>query len=201
MCDGVAAYRTSLCQSPAIWSRIRAISSPGTTTNTGDKSKRRRFVGLIYKLTKFAARACRPEAEQWSHKADKLTARSVNAQAAEVSHTTRKPGARTQRRPPQITRYIGQNALVMIRPLTTSRTVSLGWRAHATAPQTGCAPSGTFHLIGSFQPVREDSTRSEGVESSRSGVTPHPSQASSRSRPTMTHPVLAGDALSTINCA
>ena len=78
MCDGVAAYRTSLCQSPAIWSRIRAISSPGTATNTSDKSKRRQFVGLIYNLTKFVTRACRPEAEQWSHKADKLTARSAN---------------------------------------------------------------------------------------------------------------------------
>ena len=78
MCDGVAAYRTSLCQSPAIWSRIKAISSPGTATNTSDKSKRRQFVGLIYKLTKFVTRACRPEAEQWSRKADKLTSRSAN---------------------------------------------------------------------------------------------------------------------------
>ena len=182
MCDDVAAYRTSLCQSPAIWSRIRAISSPGTATNTSDKSKRRRFVGLIYKLTKFAARACRPEAEQWSHKADKLTARSVNAQAAEVSHTTRKPGARTQRRPPHNRRGIGQNALVVVWRLTTSRTASLGECARAATPQMGCSPSGTLHLIGSIQPVREDSTRSEGVESFRSGVTPHRQQAPSRSR-------------------
>ena len=47
-------------------------------------------------------------------------------------------------------------------------------------------PSGGFHLIGRIQPVREDSTRSEGVESSRSGVTPHRPQAPSRSRPPMT---------------
>ena len=37
-----------------------------------------------------------------------------------------------------------------------------------------------FNLIGNSQPVREDSTRSEGVESSRSGVTPHRQQACTR---------------------
>jgi len=57
------------------------------------------------------------------------------------------------------------------------------------------APSGRFHLIGSIQPVREDSTRSEGVESSRSGGTTHRQQASSRSWPLVTSPVIAGDAL------
>ena len=81
MCDGVAAYRTSLCQSPAIWSRIREISSSGTTTNTSDKSIHRRFVELIYKLTKFAARACRPMSEQPSQNTDKLTSRSANGRA------------------------------------------------------------------------------------------------------------------------
>ena len=63
------------------------------------------------------------------------------------------------------------------------------------APQTGCAPGRRFHLIGSIQPVREDSTRSEEIESSRSGVTPHQAQASSRSWPLVTSPVIAGDAL------
>ena len=56
-------------------------------------------------------------------------------------------------------------------------------------------PGRRFHLIGSIQPVREDSTRSEEVESSRSGVTPHQAQASSRSWPLMTFPVIAGDTL------
>ena len=64
-----------------------------------------------------------------------------------------------------------------------------------TAPQTGCAPARRIHLIGSIQAVREDSTRSEGVESYRSGVTPHQTQASSRSWPLVTSPVIAGDAL------
>ena len=78
MCDDVAAYRTSLCQSPAIWSRIRAISSSGTTTNTSDKSKPGQFVGLIYKLTKIVTRACRPTSEQPTQNGDKLTNRSAN---------------------------------------------------------------------------------------------------------------------------
>ena len=81
MCDDVAAYRTSLCQSPAIWSRIRAISSSGTTTNTSDKSKRRRFVGLFYKLTKFVTRARRPMSEQPSQNTNKLTSRSADGRA------------------------------------------------------------------------------------------------------------------------
>ena len=37
-----------------------------------------------------------------------------------------------------------------------------------------------FNLIGNVQPVREDSTPSEGVESSRSGATPHRQQACTR---------------------
>ena len=38
----------------------------------------------------------------------------------------------------------------------------------------------TLHPFGSIQPLREDSTRSEGVESSLSGVTPHQQQLSLR---------------------
>ena len=72
--------------------------------------------------------------------------------------------------------------LVEVRPQASSRAVSLGLRARAAAPQTGCAPAGTFHLIGSIQPVRE-------------GVTPHRSQASSRSWPPVTSAVIAGDTL------
>lgn len=75
------------------------------------------------------------------------------------------------------------------------RRPSLCWRACVVAPQTECAPSGGFHLIGSIQPVREASTRSERVDSSRSGVTLHRAQASSRSRPTAPLPVIAGDTL------
>ena len=41
-----------------------------------------------------------------------------------------------------------------------------------------------FHLIRKIPPVREDSTRSEGVVSFRSGVSPHRQQASSRNSPT-----------------
>ena len=41
-----------------------------------------------------------------------------------------------------------------------------------------------FHLIRKIPPVREDSTRSEGVDSFRSGVSPHRQQASSRNSPT-----------------
>ena len=97
---------------------------------------------------------------------------------------------------------IAGNVLVAVRPLTTSRTASLDQPAHATAPQTGCAPARGLHLIGSIQPVREDSTRSEGVESSRSGVTPHRSQASSRSRPShATAPFLSATPTPTFNCA
>ena len=41
-----------------------------------------------------------------------------------------------------------------------------------------------FHLIRKIPPLREDSTRSEGVDSFRSGVSPHRQQASSRNSPT-----------------
>ena len=41
-----------------------------------------------------------------------------------------------------------------------------------------------FHLIRKIPPIREDSTRSEGVDSFRSGVSPHRQQASSRNSPT-----------------
>ena len=78
MCDDVASYCTILCQPPALWSRIRAISSSDTTTNPSDKSEHRRFVGLIYKLTKFVPRACCPMSEQPTQNADKLTSRSAN---------------------------------------------------------------------------------------------------------------------------
>ena len=195
MCDDVAAYRTSLCQSPAIWSRIRAISSSGTTTNTSDKSKRPQFVGLIYKVTKFVTRACRPMSEQPTQNTDKLTSRSAIVKAAEViQYYPSARGSHSVATTPQHTGYrtkhVGRGSVPGL---------GEGWRgsglhAHATTPQMGCAPSGGLHLIGSIQPVREDSTRSEGVESSRSGATPHPPQAAWRSRPSATSPVVAGDA-------
>ena len=47
-------------------------------------------------------------------------------------------------------------------------------------PCLGPQGAARFNLIGNIQPVREDSTRSEGVESSRSGVTPHRQQACAR---------------------
>jgi len=64
--------------------------------------------------------------EQLTQNADKLTSRSANTRTAEVTHKTHQPEARTQRPPPHNTRGIGHTALVAIRPLTTSRTVSLG---------------------------------------------------------------------------
>lgn len=64
--------------------------------------------------------------EQPTHTADKLTSRSANTKTAEVTHKTHQPEARTQRPPPHNTRGIGHNALVVVQPLTTSRTVSLG---------------------------------------------------------------------------
>ena len=59
MCDGVAAYRTSLCQSPAIRSRMGEIHSENTAKDRIDKSNFRRVLDLPNKLTKFAVRACR----------------------------------------------------------------------------------------------------------------------------------------------
>ena len=47
-------------------------------------------------------------------------------------------------------------------------------------PLFGASGAARFNLIGNIQPVREDSTRSEGVESSRSGATPHRQQACAR---------------------
>ena len=47
-------------------------------------------------------------------------------------------------------------------------------------PCLGPQGAARFNLIGNIQPVREDSTRSEGVESSRSGATPHRQQACAR---------------------
>ena len=153
MCDGVAAYRTSLCQSPAIWSRIRAISSSGTTTNTSDKSKRPRFVGLIYKLTKFATRACRSMSEQPTQNADKLTSRSAIAKAAEVIHYY--PSVR------------GSHSVVPTPQHTEYRTKHVG---HGSVPSIGegwrfglaCArhnSSDGVRPIGRITPDREHSTR------------------------------------------
>ena len=68
--------------------------------------------------------------------------------------------------------------------------------ARAAALQTGSPPSRGLHLIGSIQPVRsiraarEDCTRSVGVDFCRSGVSPHRTQASSRSWPPVTLPPL-----------
>lgn len=47
-------------------------------------------------------------------------------------------------------------------------------------PLFGASGAARFNLIGNIQPVREDSTRSEEVESSRSGATPHRQQACAR---------------------
>ena len=47
-------------------------------------------------------------------------------------------------------------------------------------PLFGASGAARFNLIGNIQPVREDSTRSEEVESSRSGATPHRQQACTR---------------------
>ena len=71
-----------------------------------------------------------------------------------------------------------------------------GWCARAAALQTGSPPSRGLHLIGSIRPVRsiravrEDLTRSVGVDSCRSGVSPHRTQAPSRSWPPVTLPPL-----------
>ena len=71
-----------------------------------------------------------------------------------------------------------------------------GLYARAAALQTGSPPSRGLHLIGSIQPVRsirasrEDLTRSVGGDSCRSGVSPHRTQAPSRSWPPVTPPSL-----------
>ena len=200
MCDDVAAYRTSLCQSPAIWSRIRAISSSGTTTNTSDKSKRPQFVGLIYKVTKFVTRACRPMSEQPTQNADKLTSRSAIVKAAEViQYYPSARGSHSVTTTPQHTGYrtkhVGRGSVPGIVE---------GWRFGLACSRynasDGMRPMGGLHLIGSIQPIREDSTRSEGVESSRSVITPHPPRASSWSWTPMTSPIIADDASPTFNC-
>ena len=73
---------------------------------------------------------------------------------------------------------------------------SSGLYARAAALQTGSPPSRGLHLVGSIQPVRsiraarEDLTRSVGVDSCRSGVSPHRIQAPSRSWPPVTPPPL-----------
>ena len=91
---------------------------------------------------------------------------------------------------------IGRSALVTARSLASSREGSSGLCARAAALQTGSPPSRGLHLIGSIQPVRsiraarEDSTRSVGVDSCRSGVSPHRTQAPSRSWPPVTPPSL-----------
>ena len=144
MCDGVAAYRTSLCQSPAIWSRIRAISSSGTTTNTSDKSKPRQFVGLIYKLTKFATRACRPMSKQPSQNSDKLTNRSANGRAkrrpAQIDHL---PSATRHKR--VIGHYVlpcGAGYCLWTRGFSGRRCPRAGHRAHVRVRETRCEMAG-----------------------------------------------------------
>lgn len=68
-------------------------------------------------------------------------------------------------------------------------------RSRRRAPN-GITPSRGLHLVGSIQPVRsiraarEDLTRSVGVDSCRSGVSPHRIQAPSRSWPPVTPPPL-----------
>ena len=153
MCDDVAAYRTSLCQSPAIWSRIRAISSSGTTTNTSDKSKRPRFVGLIYKLTKFATRACRPMSEQPTQNADKLTSRSAIAKAAEVIHYY--PSVRgshsvvpTPQHTEYRTKHVGRGSVPSI---------GEGWRFGLACARHNSSDG--VRPIGRITPDREHSTR------------------------------------------
>ena len=91
---------------------------------------------------------------------------------------------------------IGRSALVTARSLASSREGSAGLYARAAALQTGSPPSRGLHLIGSIQPVRsirasrEDLTRSVGGDSCRSGVSPHRTQAPSRSWPPVTPPSL-----------
>ena len=68
-------------------------------------------------------------------------------------------------------------------------------RSRRRAPN-GITPSRGLHLIVSIQPVRsiraarDDLTRSVGVDSCRSGVSPHRTQAPSRSWPPVTLPPL-----------
>ena len=68
------------------------------------------------------------------------------------------------------------------------------------SPVLGPQGAARFNLIGNIQPVREDSTRSEGVESSRSGVTPHRQQASSRIWRSTTSPARVLHAQTTQRC-
>ena len=83
---------------------------------------------------------------------------------------------------------IARNMLVAVRYQASSRA---GHRASVLA----------LLRLRQDVPHREDSTRSEGVESSRSGVTPHRQQASSRSWPPASSPIIADDASPTFNCA
>ena len=69
----------------------------------------------------------------------------------------------------------GGRAAALIRHEEGSEPKGLGH-----SPVLGPHGAARFNLIGNIQPVRENSTRSEGVESSRSGVTPHRQQASAR---------------------
>ena len=91
---------------------------------------------------------------------------------------------------------IGRGVLVTARSLASSRVGSSGLYARAAALQTGSPPSRGLHLIVSIQPVksiraaRDDLTRSVGVDSCRSGVSPHRTQAPSRSWPPVTLPPL-----------
>lgn len=91
---------------------------------------------------------------------------------------------------------IGRGVLVTARSLASSREGSSGLYARAAALQTGSPPSRGLHLIVSIQPVRsiraarDDLTRSVGVDSCRSGVSPHRTQAPSRSWPPVTPPPL-----------
>ena len=91
---------------------------------------------------------------------------------------------------------IGRGVLVTARSPALSREGASGLYARAAALQTGSPPSRGLHLIGSIQPVRsiraarEDCTRSVGVDFCRSGVSPHRTQASSRSWPPVTLPPL-----------
>ena len=69
----------------------------------------------------------------------------------------------------------GGRAAALIRHAEGSEPERLG-----PLPCLGPQGAARFNLIGNIQPVREDSTRSEGVESSRSGVTLHRRQACTR---------------------
>lgn len=109
MCDGVAAYRTSLCQSPAIRSRMGEIHSKNTGKDRIDKSDFRRVFDLLNILTnllsgrvvnlKALATTLRQTNPPFRKRTERITGCSADTNSRISSSTTRTADAHRTGKP------------------------------------------------------------------------------------------------------